>query len=48
MTNNLEVQEKASRTDALIIFGYRFVSRIAKIFPPAAVAVVTAIVVPVI
>lgn len=48
MTNNLEVQEKASRTDALIIFGYRVVSRIAKIFPPAAVAVVTAIVVPVI
>ena len=48
MTNNLKVQEKASRTDPLIIFGYRVVSRIAKIFPPAAVAVVTAIVVPVI
>ncbi len=48
MTNNLEVQEKASRTDALIVFGYKVVSRFTKIFPPAVVAVVTAIVVPVI
>ena len=48
MTNNLEIQEKASRTDALIIFGYKVVSRFTKIFPPAVVAVVTAIVVPVI
>ncbi|MFM9093820.1 MAG: phosphatidylinositol mannoside acyltransferase [Acidimicrobiaceae bacterium] len=48
MTNNLEVQEKSSRTDALIIFGYKSVSRITRVFPPAVVAVVTAIVVPVI
>ncbi len=48
MTNNLEVQEKASRTDALIVFGYKVVSRFTKVFPPSVVAVVTAIVVPVI
>ena len=48
MTNNLEVQEKASRTDALIVVGYKVVSRFTKVFPPSVVAVVTAIVVPVI
>ena len=48
MTHNLEVQEKASRTDALIVFGYKVVSRFTKVFPPSVVAVVTAIVVPVI
>jgi lauroyl/myristoyl acyltransferase len=43
-----ESQTDASRIDALIIFGYRFVSRVAKRFPPSAVAVVTAIIVPVV
>jgi lauroyl/myristoyl acyltransferase len=43
-----ESQTDASRIDALIIFGYRFVSRVAKKFPPSAVAVVTAIFVPVV
>ncbi|MFM7826867.1 MAG: hypothetical protein ACKO82_04565, partial [Acidimicrobiaceae bacterium] len=48
MTNNLEVQEKSSRTDALIIFGYKSVSRITRVFPPAVVALMTSIVVPIV
>ncbi|MDP4981399.1 MAG: phosphatidylinositol mannoside acyltransferase [Ilumatobacteraceae bacterium] len=48
MTNNSELQAKASRTDALIIFGYRVVGRIMKVVPPAAIAVATSIVVPVV
>ena len=48
MTNNSELQAKASRTDALIIFGYRVVGRIMKVVPPASIAVGTSIVAPVV
>ena len=47
MTNNLKARVTASRTDALTIFGYKFVSRLARIIPASAIAVVTAVVVPI-
>ena len=47
MTNNSKAQITASRTDALTIFGYKFVSRLARIIPASAIAVATAVVVPV-
>ena len=46
MTNYLEVQEKASRTDALIIFGYKVVSRLAKIVPSVVVEILALVLVP--
>ena len=48
MTNNSKAQITASRTDALTIFGYKFVSRLARIIPASAIAVATAVVVPVV
>ncbi len=47
MTNNSKAQITASRTDALTIFGYKFVSRLARIIPASAIAVATAVIVPV-
>jgi KDO2-lipid IV(A) lauroyltransferase len=46
VTNYLEVQEKASRTDALIIFGYKVVSRLAKIVPSVVVEILALVLVP--
>ncbi len=48
MTNNSKVRVTASRTDALTIFGYKFVSRLDRIIPASAIAVATAVVVPVV
>ncbi len=48
MTNNSKAQITASRTDALTIFGYKFVSRLDRIIPASAIAVATAVVVPVV
>jgi KDO2-lipid IV(A) lauroyltransferase len=47
VTNNSKAQITASRTDALTIFGYKFVSRLARIIPASAIAVATAVVVPI-
>jgi phosphatidylinositol dimannoside acyltransferase len=48
VTNNSKVRVTASRTDALTIFGYKFVSRLDRIIPASAIAVATAVVVPVV
>jgi phosphatidylinositol dimannoside acyltransferase len=48
VTNNSKAQITASRTDALTIFGYKFVSRLDRIIPASAIAVATAVVVPVV
>jgi lauroyl/myristoyl acyltransferase len=47
VTNNSKAQITASRTDALTIFGYKFVSRLARIIPASAMALATAVVVPI-
>ena len=47
MTNNSKAQITASRTDALTIFGYKVVSRLARIIPASVIAVATAVVVPI-
>jgi len=47
VTNNSKAQITASRTDALTIFGYKFVSRLARIIPASAIAVATVVIVPV-
>ena len=48
MTNKFKTQATISHADALIIFGYKFVSRLTKIFYSDVVALISAIFVPII